>query len=143
MNSFALGVGMSCVILGNAQTMRAKNTATDVATCSPTRVTSLSNTPPRRNKQPVSEYIVAVPTLGGWNKEHIWRVQRLDNQARIVPICNKGGRRGPRPDFRGLSWLDARKKFTLNVENPLENSHDYCINCMVEWAHLRTKETDK
>ena len=90
----------------------------------------------------MSEYIVAVPTLGGWNRSHIWRVQPIVTQARIVPICNKGGRRGPRPDFRNLSWLDTSKKFTLSDENPLNDAHDYCINCMVEWVHLRTKKEE-
>ena len=90
----------------------------------------------------MNEFIVAVPTLGGWNKAHIWRVHAIVTQARIVPICNKGGRRGPRPDFRNLSWLEFCNPFTLNVENPLENSHDYCINCMTEWAHLRTKKEE-
>lgn len=80
------------------------------------------------------KYIVKIPSLGGWNKAHIWKVgEPLTGQSLIVTLCNRGARHSPQGAWIPTSWLENyHPAIPLTTQNPLEGKNE-CESCLRKW----------
>ena len=80
------------------------------------------------------KYIVKVPSMGGWNKAHIWKVgEPFGGQSRITSLCNRGARRSPQSTWIP-GWQDRNyPEIPLTTQNPLEGKSDHCEKCLTHW----------
>jgi len=89
-------------------------------------------------------YIVKIPSAGGWNKAHIWRVDDATNypDSRIRTLCSAGGRAAPNPAW--ISEVRIGSTYPLiptSTMNPLDGKNE-CRKCAQVWAiNIRDKES--
>lgn len=81
------------------------------------------------------KYIVKIPSMGGWNKAHIWKCgEPFGGQARIVSLCNRGGRSAPQAGWIAESWLNNNyPAISVETRNPMEKNANHCDRCLKSW----------